>query len=207
MSEGTTPALEDNKAPTASLFKRIRQNPYVSTTGILFAIVAVVAALLAFVNMNTKPLIDKLAWEESVQARAHVLPAAKEFVELDLPAAKQVLSLLEGRDGGVVQGYICEVETLGYKGRFTMLVGVDLAGAVTGVSVITPTNETPDVGTRTEDPDWLAQFVDKTDAWALQVDGGSVQAVSGATVSSRAVANGVAAAVSAVREIIRGGDS
>lgn len=76
-----------------------------------------------------------------------------------------------------------------------MMVGVDLDGLVTGVSIVKMT-ETPGFGTRATSESWfLSQFAGQSAAVEL---GNGVDALSGATVTSRAIAGGVRIAVNQV---------
>jgi electron transport complex protein RnfG len=81
----------------------------------------------------------------------------------------------------------------GYGGKLGVMVGFDLeSGDLAGIG-ITTMSETPGVGTRVLEAAFLRQFMGlKSDASVkLKKDGGVVDAVTGATVSSRAVADAV----------------
>lgn len=90
----------------------------------------------------------------------------------------------------------------GYGGPLRLLVGVGVDGRVTGVRVLAHA-ETPGIGAvaAAEDSRLLRSLDDRSDQdpprdrWALASDGGDFDAVAGATVSSRAIVAGVAAAV------------
>jgi electron transport complex protein RnfG len=90
----------------------------------------------------------------------------------------------------------------GFGGDVGVMIGVDLDSLrVTGVGVTTM-SETPGVGTRVREESFTGQFAGMSGDAVFKVrkDGGDVDAITGATVSSRAVAGAVDAAMSTFRE-------
>lgn len=89
----------------------------------------------------------------------------------------------------------------GFGGDVGVMVGVDLESrALTGVGVTTM-SETPGVGTRVREESFTAQFAGlEGDTFLVKKDGGTIDAITGATVSSRAVAGAVTAALETFRE-------
>ena len=83
----------------------------------------------------------------------------------------------------------------GYGGTITAIVGLDDSGKVTGVK-ISPTHETPGLGVKTGKPKFMDQFKGKTlNELRITKDGGKIEAVTAATISSRGVTNGIHDAV------------
>ncbi len=83
----------------------------------------------------------------------------------------------------------------GFGGTIPALVGLDDNGKVTGVK-ITPTTETPGLGVKTGEPKFMNQFAGKTlDELKITKDGGKIEAVTAATISSRGATNGIHDAV------------
>ncbi len=84
----------------------------------------------------------------------------------------------------------------GFKGQIGMMVGVDLeTDKLVGIGVTTH-SETPGLGSRAkDDPKFRAQFkgMSITDPFKVKTDGGQVDAVSGATITSRGVCAGLVA--------------
>ena len=158
----------------------------------LFLIAALVALALAGVNAITKPKIQALNQEKTQQAIEKVLPGGGEEMTLT-------------GDNGIVKaaytsekGYAVLVEPTGFGGTISMMVGVDKNGTVLGVSIISHA-ETPSLG---------AVAADKTSAgenFRNQFVGQSgtvtVEAISGATITSKAVASGVDAALAFVAKL------
>ena len=84
----------------------------------------------------------------------------------------------------------------GFGGPIEVTVGVDTHGTVTGLSVGGSSfAETAGLGAKAKEPAFTDQFVGKTAPLTLKVD---VDAISGATITSRAVTDGVNTAAAAV---------
>ena len=167
--------------------------------GILLAICAVVSLLLGVVNMVTEPIITQMQAEKTAKAMAEVLKA-EEYTPVASDAAG-VVAINEAKNGGKTVGHVVEVASNGFGGAISMVVGVDLNGAVTGVSV-TKHTETGNIGTKvTDDPAVLGRFVGMSHAnGEITVNTGDnrFDAITGATVSSKGVTAGVNAALAAV---------
>ena len=163
-------------------------------TGVLLAICAVTALLLGVVNQITKPLIDAIQKEKTDAAMAQVLPA-DEYPKAETSAPGVTAS------GGTQTGWVAETSTSGSQGAIDMMVGVDMDGKVTGVSVIKH-SETPNIGTKVvSDQSVLDKFVGMSHAdGEITVNSGAnrFDGVTGATYSSKGVAAGVNAALAAV---------
>ncbi len=168
--------------------------------GTLLGICLVVALLLGVVNYVTKPIIDQRQKEKNDAAMAQVLPAdSYELVEG--VQADKVTALYRAVADGVQTGYVVQVSSSGFGGTISMMVGVSLDGAVTGVAV-TKQSETANIGSRVVgDQSVLDRFVGMSHAAGeITVNSGAnrFDGVSGATVSSKGVTAGVNAALAAV---------
>ena len=92
-------------------------------------------------------------------------------------------------------GYVIETITAGYAGNIRMLIGVSKDGKVTGL-VVREMNETPGLGLKAlNDTDFLAQFLNSEGDAEI---GTKVDAITGATVTSKAIARCVNSAVAYV---------
>ncbi len=168
--------------------------------GTLLGICLVVALLLGAVNYGTKPIIDQRQKEKNDAAMAQVLPAdSYELVEG--VQADKVTALYRAVADGVQTGYVVQVSSSGFGGTISMMVGVSLDGAVTGVAV-TKQSETANIGSRVVgDQSVLDRFVGMSHAAGeITVNSGAnrFDGVSGATVSSKGVTAGLNAALAAV---------
>ena len=164
----------------------------------LLVITAVVAALLAGVNSITKPIIDQLTLEKTQKAISAVLPGGYDTELTDYPDATGLVSKVYAG----AEGYALEVTPAGFDNTITMMVGVDKAGNVLGISIISHT-ETAGLGAvaaaqTSAGAAFRDQFVGTSGSVAVSKDGGTLDAITGATITSRAVCAGVNAALACV---------
>ena len=165
----------------------------------LLAITAVVAAALAGVNMITAPAIAQLNAQKTQEAIELVLPGGGEEVA-DFPAV-DLVSKVYASD----TGYAVQVTPGGFDNTITMMVGVDTEGKVLGISVISHT-ETAGLGAvaaagTPAGEAFRGQFVGTSGSVAVTKDGGQLDAITGATITSRAVCAGVNAALECVAQM------
>ena len=164
----------------------------------LFAITAVVAAALAGVNSLTAPVIEALNAEKTEQAIETVLPGGFEEVLTDFDDQGGLVSkVYKG-----AAGYALEVLPSGFDNTITMMVGVDFEGKVLGISVVSH-SETAGLGAVSAADTaagraFRGQFVGAGGSLAVSKDGGAIEAITGATITSRAVCAGVNAALACV---------
>ena len=169
---------------------------YVARLALTLLIIAgVMAAALAGVNSVTAPIIEKLTYEKTQAAVSAVLPGGGDTV--DFPAMDLVSKVYQGENG-----YAVEVTPSGFDNTITMMVGVDNAGAVTGISIIDH-SETAGLGavaaaTTAAGEAFRSQFKGLTGSVSVTKDGGQVDAITSATITSRAVCAGVNAALAVV---------
>ena len=161
----------------------------------LLAITAVVAAALAGVNSITKPEIEKLTAQKTQAAIEAVLPGGGEVVEF--PATALVSKVYASETG-----YAVEVTPGGFDNTITMMVGVDKEGNVLGIDIISHT-ETAGLGAVADAAtpagvSFREQFAGKAGSVSVTKDGGEIEAITGATITSRAVCAGVNAALACV---------
>ena len=162
----------------------------------LLAITAVVAAALAGVNSITAPAIAELNAQKTQEAIELVLPGGGEEVA-DFPAVDLVSTVYAGD-----AGYAVEVTPGGFDNTITMMVGVDTEGKVLGISIISHT-ETAGLGAvaaagTPAGESFRGQFVGASGSVSVTKDGGTMDAITGATITSRAVTAGVNAALACV---------
>ncbi|MEK7852033.1 MAG: RnfABCDGE type electron transport complex subunit G [Deltaproteobacteria bacterium] len=159
--------------------------------GLVLTVICVIAAAsLAKVYEITKVRIDRNMVELEEKKRKDILPNAVSFEEKQIDGK----SVFVGKDAeGKAIGSIFKVAPRGYAGPVNAMIGVDGSGKVLAVNITKlDQTETPGLGTKVTEPKFRNQFKDKDgDALKLKKDGGSIDAITAATISSRAVANGV----------------
>ena len=177
--------------------------------GTLTAICLVVAALLGGVNAVTAARISAINTANTESSLRAVAATADEFAPVALSdgmtaaASGQGAKLTEAyevREGGENVGYAFKVVASGSQGNIEMIVGTDADNAVTGVSIVS-NKETAGIGSKVMENEALPSGVGVLDQFAGQSGAGSltvgktVDAISGATVSSKGVTKGVNAAL------------
>lgn len=178
---------------------------------VLGLITLVCALLLGVVNQVTEPQIKANEKATLDAAMAEIIPDAT-FEDVEVPAEYQtpadkntpaiVLAAKAVKDGQDA-GYCVEVQPKGFGGALTVIVGVSPDGTIAGAKV-TKHAETPGLGAKAQqDPNWITQFAGMPADGSLAVskDGGSVSAITGATITSRAVTLGVNTAAEFVQSL------
>lgn len=174
----------------------------------LFITCTIAAVLLSFTEIVTKPLILQHAIEKKAKARGKVLSNATKFSKEDLVFLEKnesgetaTHSIGLGYDSsGKCVGMVKEVFPKGFAGPIEIVIGLSFDKRITGVE-ITKMNETPGLGTKLKEG-FLKKFVDlcKEKGSNLKIklkkDGGDVDGITAATVSSRAFCKGVSEGIS-----------
>ena len=166
--------------------------------GTLLLICAVTAGLLAGVNSITAPIIDELNAAKTQEAISAVLPGGFDTEIADYADATGIVSkVYQGANG-----YAVEVGPGGFDNTITMMVGIDNEGKVLGISVVNHT-ETAGLGAvaDADTPKGIAfreQFMGASGSVSVTKDGGTMDAITGATITSRAICVGVNAALDCV---------
>ena len=176
-------------------------------------IAIVLAALILFgASYGLQGIAAKKAQEEHLWLMQTLLPGAESFA----------VESYSGEDANIrsvhkaEEGYVIETVTYGYAGEITMVIGVNNDGKVTGL-VVREAHETPGLGNEIlTDHVFLSQFLNKTGSFTIGTSGAdafsgatgetetasgeevTVDGITGATVSSKAVARCVNSAVAYV---------
>ena len=167
----------------------------------LLLITALVAAALAGVNSITKPAIEALKAQKTQNAIAAVLPGGYDSEITDYEDATGLVSKIYAGEAG----YAFEVTPGGFDNTITMMVGIDKEGNILGIDIISHT-ETAGLGA-VADADTPAgvsfreQFAGKSGSVSVSKDGGEIEAITGATITSRAVCAGVNAALACAENL------
>ena len=170
----------------------------------------IVAGLLGLVNGVTAGPIAQINQRKTEQAMAEVVSdpssfqAVAELPQAAVDAATAAGGTLTELYDGQGAGYVLKVVASGSQGNIEMMVGVDGDGVVTGVSIV-DNSETAGIGSKGMENEPLAsgtgvldQFAGKSAADGTLAVGTNVEAITGATVSTRGVTTGVNAALAAV---------
>ena len=171
---------------------------------VLFIISLATALLLSITNEFTADIIAAGQLEKKNESMAKVIPAAEYRLVSNEPGSYELYSATI-KDKTV--GYAVSLSESGYGGDIDMMIGILPDGTVNGVNII-EMSETPGLGDNAKKPAFTDMFNGtKESEIALTKDGGKIEALSGATVTSRAVTKGVKRAVEIVNTEITGGES
>lgn len=169
-------------------------NKVVKLSLILFLVSAIVAGVLGLTDYVTKDRIAELAAQKTAEAYSAVMEfESYDEVEYtgDQSAVKKVCKTNDGN-------WIVEAEVSGSQGMITVAVGVNSDLTCNGISIIS-SSETSGLGSKANDDSFKSQFPGLTaDTAKVTKDGGTVEAITGATITSKAVCSAVQAAIAAV---------
>lgn len=189
----------------------------IKDTAILFAITLIAGLLLGVVYEITAPIIAERRLQSKMDAYKVVYQSASEFIEDDSlteKATKAAETILEQNGYATItidealiavdatgnkMGYVLSVSTQkGYKGNITLTLGYSLDGTITGMEFL-DINETAGLGSKAKEPSFREQFINKQiDKFTLSKNAANadeIDALSGATITSRAVLDAVNAGI------------
>ncbi len=175
--------------------------------------VSVLSALaLGYVYEITKEPIARAKDEKTLNAIREVIgsfdnnPFA-EKTTVSAPGGKYELELYPARENGIITAVAVKTfSDNGFGGRIELIVGLLRDGTITGYKVLSQ-KETPGLGTKIAEEDFAGQFVGLNsylDDISLTRSGGSIDAVTGATISSKAVIDAVGKAVETYKKFNAG---
>ncbi len=182
--------------------------------GIVLLIITVIAAgLLGAVNSATKEAIaeqEKLATESSMKK---VLASADSFNEtskVENDDYKDIKEYTEGVDAdGNTVGYTFSVSTKGFSTGLNLMIGIDTDGVITGIDVLSH-GETPGLGANATNDEFKEQFAGKSGEIGVSKGNAGeneIQAITGATITSRAVTNAVNNVSDYYEKVVKGGNN
>ena len=190
---------------------------------ILFAITLIAGLMLGVVNDITKEPIDRQEQKAKTEACQNVFADAASFEEQEMEDATQALAdagltgadideLMAAKDAsGSLLGYVITVtDHEGYGGDIQFSMGVTTDGVLNGISLLS-ISETAGLGMRAGEV-LVPQFENKdVDRFTYTKTGSTadseIDAISGATITTNAVVNGVNAGLVYFDEFLKGGSA
>jgi electron transport complex protein RnfG len=174
--------------------------------GVLTLICIIAGLLLALVNQLTAGPISEAARKSKMDALGKVLPACDNDPGADVCTvtnANGEWRFYVARKDGAYAGAAFETTSReGYGGDIVVMVGVSGQGAVNGIEILSQ-KETPGLGAKIESPSFKGQFaglpIEET-RWAVKKDGGTIDQITAATISSRAVVDAIQTGLDVYRE-------
>ena len=181
---------------------------------VLFGITLVASAGVGVVNMITAEPIALSKQAATTAALTEVLPSFDETTSEELTIDEMPITVYTATKGGVVAGYAVQTMTKqGFSGTVRLMVGFDTDGRVVNINVLEQT-ETPGLGTKMCDEgnpllgsvkgQRLEEKKLVDGKLAGRKDGGDVDALTAATISSRAYVDAVNRAWMAYKSVATG---
>ena len=189
--------LNKGGAPGEAYLDQLRA--LLKTVGPLAGVLAVTCGVIFSVHRLTDLDTAQAGFQAQREILAQAMPSATVGAETPYHAPG-ALSITAGyNEEGHLLGYCVQVQSQGFGGPITTAVGVDLNGAVTGVAIVSH-NETDRVGTAAMTPEALLRYVGRSGTIRISGDN-SVDAVTGATATSKAITAGVNRALNIVANL------
>jgi electron transport complex protein RnfG len=161
----------------------------------LFTITVITGLILGVVHDITLEPIRITQANLKAEALRGALPDAEEFNVLRRAedADPIIKDVQEALAGGEIYGYCVTVTPRGYGGTIELVAGIKNDGNLKAIRILSH-SETPGLGAKSVLPDFYEQFKDSDKVTVVKrapEAPGEIQAISGATITSTAVANGV----------------
>ncbi len=175
----------------------------------LLIICLVATTLLAGTNLITSEKIALNAVETEKASRMLVLPEGKSYGEVTT-LENGITYCVGTDDSGNQVGYVFTAGAKGYGGTVAVMVGLDNEGVITGIEILSHA-ETPGLGANAVKPDFKNRFMGKSGTLTVDKvsnDGQNVQAITAATITSKAVTAAVNSVTAAFEELgLTGGEN
>lgn len=197
-------------------------NKIIKNTIILTIITLVSGVALGAVYEITKAPIANAQEQAKQEAYKQVFEDADSFDDLEVDAKEaaeavkvagvddgaEINEAVEAKQGGETIGYvITATDPNGYGGDIQVSVGIQNDGTVNGIAILS-INETAGLGMKASEPEFYEQYSGKqTDHFYVSKDGGEgeqIDAISGATITTRAVTGAVNASLGYYQNVLGG---
>jgi len=158
---------------------------------VLFTICAVAAILLALTNEVTADIVARGDTERAELEQREFFPEALKFESGKAGLNGALYDYTAAFDkGGELLGYSFVTNARGYGGDISLICAVEADGVIKDVKILS-INETPGLGMRAADESFLSQYEGKKGKITLSSGENGVDAISGATVTSRSITQAV----------------
>lgn len=196
----------------SSLFEKIKSFfksniEIIVPTAVLTVICLVVTLALSSTNMLTASKIEALAEKTQNEAMAKLINA-DEFNAKTAVLDDSEIEYNVAVKGGETVGLIFVTEENGYGGSVSVMTAVNTDGTVAAVEILDASNETPGLGQNVTKESFYNQFsglngdIVAAKGGTANTDNNEINAVTGASISSRAVTNAVNTALDNAAKIL-----
>lgn len=174
----------------------------------LVIICFIITLFISATNYFTKDIIEQREVQDQIDSRKMVLKEALEFKEYG-----KIENCYVGYDGDKnIVGYTFITESKGYGGTLVVMTGITIDNKVEGIEILSQ-SETPGLGTNAENPEFKDKYKQEVPEDRFKIvkgeakNSGEIEAMTGATISSRAVTNAVNDALDRYKHITQDGGS
>lgn len=164
---------------------------------ILFLITGICVGILGGVNQVTAPIIAANEKKNEMAGMQALLTECSTFLPVNNVSDKLVKAVYLGQSEGETKGYIVKVTPTGYGGIINLLVAIDSQGEVKGINILS-LSETPGYGANATKNEFKDQFKEKLPPFVVSKQAQSpneIQVITGATITSTAITEGVNQAI------------
>ncbi|MFD3157146.1 RnfABCDGE type electron transport complex subunit G [Haloimpatiens sp. FM7330] len=180
--------------------------------GALLLIITACAGLIlgAIYNITKEPIAKQME-KTNNSAMKEILTKADNFKKKDVKLNGNILEVNEATANSKTVGYAIKVTTKGYGGAVKVMVGISLDGKLQGIKILSQT-ETPGLGANSTQPSFYGQYKNKpidkdlTVVKTTPANPNEIQAITGATITSKAVTKGVNEAIKFYKDNLEGGN-
>lgn len=170
-------------------------------------IITIIAGLLLGITYNVTQKAINAKKDDS--ALREVLQDAAEFKKVEVNGNDKIKEVYEGIKDGNNVGYAIVFEAKGFKGPLNITIGIGKDDKITGMKLEAP-DDTVGLGKEAEKPEFLNQFKDKSPETELKVaktaqNPDEIQALSGATITSKGAVDGVNMVLNFYKTELKGG--
>ena len=173
--------------------------------GVLFIVCAITAVLLGAVYGVTKDTIaanDLKTMKETISAIYEGnIETEEAILPDDVDSSIKSISKVSDKETGELLGYAVYVAPIGFKAEIEMIVGLEPDGSCKSVRVLSM-SETPGLGSKITEDSFLSQFAGKKELFVVKEN---ITPIASATISSKAVTQGVNTAMDAYK-LVEGGN-
>ena len=171
----------------------------------MICICIIVTLALSVTNSITSPKISALNKKQQEISMSKLIKADS-YNETTLDTDGNSVIYYKAMLSGEPIGYIFITSSSGYGGDVSVMTATDISGKVTSVAILDVSNETPGLGQNAAKEDFYSQFNGKSSAVSAAKHGtasgeNEIDAVTGATITSKAVADAVNTAIGYAAEI------
>lgn len=192
---GTTLPVEKSAQERVDLQ---HETGFLRLTGYLCLLFALCGLILGLANLLTEDRIAQHQGERHMGLLEEVLPYGGNYQEIRYSGGDATIEAVYEAEGA---GWVFQVSPEGsYSGNLALMVGVNVDGTVSGLAVA-GSGETEGLGLRASESEFRTQFTGKSGTVRVESDDGEITAISGATVTSRAVCAAVNSALEAAESL------